>query len=507
MKTHAKPTLGLVLLIFAFSVSILQALNSEYYVTFNVDMSTAAGFDPDGDVVFMTGSMFGWAEPGTLPPVQNMQRVGTTMIWTNTLLLLPGEYQYKFFINYGWGWGEWAGEPNRVIQITEDVTFDNIWGINDYGGQTHTVTLNVDMSLYPFFDPNNDLVYITGSYNGWSEPGLNPGEQLMTQIHNTMVWTITLDLPSGPNLYKYFINPGWGHGEWEDLRSRWVYIDQDIVIDDHWANCFPVTLPFSEGFENIPLWQSPDCWFTNGDLDWYVEVIDFIAAEGQQSLQMHHSYNSFALLISPYIDEDLSSLQIGFKALKDWSNTPLAKLVVGVIENPGLPETFVPLQEFTVTNHPGEPFQNFLCYLNDYNGQAGHIAIKAGGVDENNWNYLFVDDIVIDFVPAFPPPHNLMAINMTTEEALLSWSQFGTNATSWDIVYGIHGFDPSSEGTLVLDISQTEFLLQDLNHSTHYDFYVRAQCDIETSQWSDPQGFWTECMGEAFTFLTPTADK
>jgi hypothetical protein len=36
-----------------------------YNVTFNVDMTEVEGFDPAEDVVYLTGSMVGWAEPGT----------------------------------------------------------------------------------------------------------------------------------------------------------------------------------------------------------------------------------------------------------------------------------------------------------------------------------------------------------------------------------------------------------------------------------------------------------
>jgi hypothetical protein len=98
-----------------------------YNVTFNVDMTPAEDFDPDNDVVYITGSMFGWAEPGTQPENQTMTRVDDSMIWTKTLVLEAGTYEYKYFINAGWTGGEWDGAPDRVVEVTEDMVVDNVW--------------------------------------------------------------------------------------------------------------------------------------------------------------------------------------------------------------------------------------------------------------------------------------------------------------------------------------------------------------------------------------------
>jgi len=97
-----------------------------FTVTFNVDM-TNADFDPEEDVVYITGSMLGWAEPGTLPEDQTMTQVGETMIWTITFELEAGEYQYKYFLNDGWDGGEWTGDPNRTVEVTEDMVVNDIW--------------------------------------------------------------------------------------------------------------------------------------------------------------------------------------------------------------------------------------------------------------------------------------------------------------------------------------------------------------------------------------------
>jgi len=114
-----------------------------FEVTFNVDMSYVAEyFDPDLDVVYITGDLLDWAEPGTEPELQTMTRIDNSFIFTRTLQLEEGEHQYKYFLNEGWSGGEWPGDPNRVITITNDATINDVWGSGQQSGYTLTLMVN-----------------------------------------------------------------------------------------------------------------------------------------------------------------------------------------------------------------------------------------------------------------------------------------------------------------------------------------------------------------------------
>lgn len=118
-----------------------------FMVTFNLDLSEVEGYyDPEIDEFFITGSMFEWAEPGTQPENQLLERVDDSMIFTLTIELNPGEYQYKYFLNATWAGGEWEGDPNRIIDvIDEDLVLDNIWaGIP--GGEPFVANLNLEVN-------------------------------------------------------------------------------------------------------------------------------------------------------------------------------------------------------------------------------------------------------------------------------------------------------------------------------------------------------------------------
>jgi len=97
-----------------------------YAVTFQVDMRYVTDeyadveFDPENDDVFITGDFFDWAEPGADPDRQLMSPTDDDpMVYSKTLVLEPGDYEYKYFLNAGWDGGEWVGDPNREVEVVE----------------------------------------------------------------------------------------------------------------------------------------------------------------------------------------------------------------------------------------------------------------------------------------------------------------------------------------------------------------------------------------------------
>ncbi|MEE4177337.1 MAG: choice-of-anchor V domain-containing protein [Bacteroides sp.] len=112
------------------STSLTPAEGPETFdVTFNLILTGLEDyFNPDLDVFFLTGSFFEWAIPGDEPELQTMTRVDESFVFTKTLELEAGTYEYKYFLNEGWEGGEWEGNPNREIVLTEDLTLEEAWG-------------------------------------------------------------------------------------------------------------------------------------------------------------------------------------------------------------------------------------------------------------------------------------------------------------------------------------------------------------------------------------------
>jgi hypothetical protein len=107
-------------------------------------------------------------------------------------------------------------------------------------------------------------------------------------------------------------------------------------------------------------------------------------------------------------------------------------------------------------------------------------------------------------------PYALHTTLISSNSAMLNWSS-GEEAISWDVLWGVSGFDPQSEGTLIENLSATQHQLAGLNAVSGYDFYVKSNCDDElSSAWSGPASFTTLCevFNLPFTeiFSTPSVD-
>ncbi|MCK4662075.1 MAG: T9SS type A sorting domain-containing protein [Bacteroidales bacterium] len=127
-------------------------------VTFNVDMNNAADFTAGTDVVYITGSMVDWAEPGSNDDYI-MFDTDEDGIYTIILTMESGVYEYKYFMNAGWDGAEWQGDTNRQFAVSAAMTQNDIFGfkpgIND---------LNLsNLSMYP--NPVNDVLNISNMFN------------------------------------------------------------------------------------------------------------------------------------------------------------------------------------------------------------------------------------------------------------------------------------------------------------------------------------------------------
>jgi len=98
-----------------------------------------------------------------------------------------------------------------------------------------------------------------------------------------------------------------------------------------------------------------------------------------------------------------------------------------------------------------------------------------------------------------PPPKNLTASAIGPYNATVSWTAQGS-AISWQIQYGHSGFTLGN-GYMATS-SGTSTTLQNLDHTTQYDFYVRAICSSsDTSVWHGPGTFQTQYVNNAAEFM------
>ncbi|MCZ2282911.1 MAG: fibronectin type III domain-containing protein, partial [Bacteroidales bacterium] len=127
-------------------------------------------------------------------------------------------------------------------------------------------------------------------------------------------------------------------------------------------------------------------------------------------------------------------------------------------------------------------------------GEAGtkYLAFYAESTVINADNEIMIDNVKVRQISTCPDPTNLAVSEITSASVILSWTSGGEEEL-WNVKYGLNGFNPETEGTLVEGVTNP-FALTGLSHSTFYDAYVQADCGSnEVSPWSTKVSFRTDC--------------
>src|SRR5690554_4588520 len=118
--------------------------------------------------------------------------------------------------------------------------------------------------------------------------------------------------------------------------------------------------------------------------------------------------------------------------------------------------------------------------------------------------------IAFDYTVDCPAPSNVVVSDITTNEATFTWDAGGSE-TTWH-----YAIQPQGTGipTSYETTSSTTLYVNNLLHSTPYEFYVRASCggDDGDSVWKGPYNFLTPCgaivppsVTQTFTGFTGSA--
>lgn len=118
-----------------------------------------------------------------------------------------------------------------------------------------------------------------------------------------------------------------------------------------------------------------------------------------------------------------------------------------------------------------------------------YVRTVCGENDYSNWT-----KATFHTYPTCWAPSALTVMGTTNSSATLSWTEnTPTPATRWEVVYGLPGFNPDRV-TPMETTNNTEFVVGGLNHSTRYEFYVRAVCSAtDHSAWSPVASAFTQC--------------
>ncbi|WP_313808284.1 choice-of-anchor L domain-containing protein, partial [Flavobacterium sp.] len=263
------------------------------------------------------------------------------------------------------------------------------------------------------------------------------------------------------------------------------------------------------------------CWTVvnaNGDADAWNMDYATNPFEGNQSAMMLTDFNAGAnddWLISPVLN---LSATPGPKRLKfhyrvQSAGEPNDFRVVLSTTGPNtanFTETLIPLASYNNITYV-ERIVNLVGPGNvPYTGNV-NIAwhVPSGGLD--GWR-LYIDNVIIEDMPACPNPTNPIVVSTTDTTATLQWTP-GYLETAWEIVVQAPGSGVPTGASTIIPAGTNPFtvgLVTPLTPGTQYEYYVRAYCNAtDQSQWVGPITFSTKICPPAnqcnYTFrLTDT---
>lgn len=248
--------------------------------------------------------------------------------------------------------------------------------------------------------------------------------------------------------------------------------------------CGPVTeYPYYEYFDTYSVGSTsyPDCWITNTNhtAKAYVNTTHVTPPGG---LYMYTTANTYKMFISPEMDVPVNELQVEFTM----KTSSVYDIYIGAMSNPFDTSTF----ELIQTISPRTTYWNqYTVALTNYTGTGKHIVIKTGATVAQT---IYFDNIKIDYAPFCVAPTGLTVSNIDHTTVTLIWPEIA--GATYSVVYGDPGFNPNVDYPAI-PVTENWYDVSGLDHSTDYEYYVKAHCsDGTSSNWSIACAFKTKCM-------------
>ena len=94
-------------------------------------------------------------------------------------------------------------------------------------------------------------------------------------------------------------------------------------------------------------------------------------------------------------------------------------------------------------------------------------------------------------------PQDLIVSSVNDEEAVITWTQPGTNVTSWNLVVQPAGTGIPNASSTIITVTTNPFTITGLDYNTQYEFYLSADCGSTDglSYWRGPEFFQTLLPG------------
>ena len=259
------------------------------------------------------------------------------------------------------------------------------------------------------------------------------------------------------------------------------------------TDCGVTMVPYVEGFESFPAYTQPTCWqFLNVYVGYsydYPTINDYNPHNGNKAMYLYADYNNptqgqYAIL--PLFNENLTNLQISLYHRRESSYS--GTFSVGYITDPTDATTFVPMITRSAASMGDDSYHREILDFSNVSvdpDSTAYIAVKYQCDSYYGW---YLDDIEVTLIPDCSTPVGLVATGITSTSATLTWTA-GT-ATTFNVYYKEMNDTAYTEE---LSVTDSTLLIEDLIHSSFYQWYVESVCEDGSLPTSEVVSFSTLC--------------
>ena len=272
--------------------------------------------------------------------------------------------------------------------------------------------------------------------------------------------------------------------------------DGDTLMDMETVRtaCAPIaTFPFTENFESYSTGSSATinpCWFK---YYWNGSTLNpsnypYPTTVGGSKAMYFYSYLSgtstryYSWLALPEVLDSVQPLEMDFDIRRYTTGTNYTQqLIVGVMSDPNDLTTFDTVQ--VVEAFASGIWEAQSVSFANYTGTGKHIAFLSPNVpiagSTYSYNYIYLDNIVLDRSSSCPRITRVHARDITNTEADITWDRnenyasvivkWGTSSSVADVIDSVEVFD-------------NIVTLTNLNPSTTYYVWAQAMCSDEPSR-------------------------
>ena len=257
------------------------------------------------------------------------------------------------------------------------------------------------------------------------------------------------------------------------------------------ALCAPVTtFPYTEGFDSLGATAGafPPCWARPVIYNGYPKTSTTASKvhSAPASLEIHSAVGSPTYAVTPPMGEDINTLRVTFWAMAE-STTSSGTIEVGVMSNPNDLSTFESVQIIQPANTSYNQYEVIFSGTT-LNGLNKSIAFRQNTV--SSVYYYWIDDIVVDYIPACSYPASVEISNISTTSADVTWAPANATDNAWWLYYKTAA--ATSYDSIYITGTPT-YSFTTLTANTMYNIYVSTDCGTELSEPTGVSNFRTAC--------------